>query len=137
MKLNRSSRGYRLVVGFILPPVFGAVIVMAISLVEQLHTRPQQFESINSIVWVLSYFPLMLLGAMIFVGIQSLVYSLVMEFVVRPGVSGRSSFLVAGGFLGFFAALAPANQIAAPETFLPIGIVVGVIVGLIICDKEQ
>ena len=134
MRFNRSSRAYRLVVGFISPPLIGTFLALTIGLAHQLFTAPRDFASIAS---AFLYFPIVLLGAVMFVGIQSLLFSLVMEFVVRSRVPGRRGFLAAAGGLGLLAALVPAVYIDAPELFLPLGVVVGVAVGWLVFDREQ
>ena len=87
MPFNRSSRVYRLLVGFISPPFFGAIVVLAPALLTNLRSEQPLYETL---AWMPVYTLMVFLGAMFFVGIQAFVYSLVMEFLVRPKVSRRT-----------------------------------------------
>ena len=129
MSFNRSSRVYRLLVGFISPPFLGSFLVVVSVQLSELGSEQSLYETLARIpVYTLMVF----IGAMLFVGIQAFVYSLVMEFVVRPKVSRRSPYLVVSGLLGCVSALYPGLVFAALEMFLPTGFVVGAIVGLLI-----
>ena len=133
MSFNRSSRIYRLLVGFISPPFLGSFLVVVSAQLSELGSEQSLYETVARIpVFTLMVF----IAAMIFVGIQAFVYSLVMEFVVRPKVSRRNSFLVVSGLLGCLSALYPGLVFSALGMFLPTGFVVGGIVGLLLYGRQ-
>lgn len=133
MSFNRSSRVYRLLVGFISPPFLGSFLVVVSALLIDSRSEQSIYETLARIpVFTLMVF----IGAIFFVGIQAFVYSLVMEFVVRPKVPRRSLFLVVSGLLGCASALYPGLVFTALPMFLPTGLVVGVIVGLLIYGRQ-
>lgn len=132
MKFIRSSRWYRLVAGFILPPVLGVVpiwLVLVGESVGQLMSGPQQLENLGSILLA---FPFLLMFAIIFVGIQSLIFSLLMEFVIRPRMFSGKRLLMAGACFGFLSALPLSMGWYLGLLFLPIGIAVGAVVSWLI-----
>lgn len=133
MTFNRSSRVYRLLVGFISPPFFGSLLVVVSIQLSATGSEQSLYETLARIPAMML---MVFVGAIFFVGIQAFVYSLLMEFVVRPKMFRRSPFLVVSGLLGCLSALYPGLVLAALGMFLPTGFVVGVIVGLLIYGRQ-
>jgi len=73
--------------------------------------------------------------ALIFVGTQSLVYSFIMEFVVRPKLLGLRDFLMISCILGFFSGLVPGLLVDDLGLFVLAGLLVGIFVGLLVYDR--
>lgn len=129
MKFNRSRRSYRLVAGFFLPPLLGSLLVSLIEIARLLKITPLPYNDIGAIFLAL---PFLFVFALIMVGIQSLVFSLAMEFVIRPCLFRNKIVLAVGGLFGFLSALPLAIGLSVPVLFSAIGIVVGVFVSWLI-----
>ena len=76
-----------------------------------------------------------MLLALLFTGLQSLVFSIVMEFIARPVIHKLGYFVLVSGILGLLSGLIPGALTANLERFLLIGILVGIFVGLLLYDK--
>ena len=85
---------------------------------------------------MLKGFVILLLAASIFIGLQSLVYTIVMEFIVRPKVLLREAYLVASCMMGTVSGLVIDILIDDPPFFSIFGTITGLLTGLILYDKD-
>ncbi len=134
MRFNTSSRFYRLVVGFFSPLIFGSILFSIVIILKKAESGS---IPVDYFIETLSALPKIFVLAMMFVGLQSLTYSIIMEFLVRPRVRKLTYFLLTSCFLGLLSGLIPGILIIALEVFLPIGILAGLFAGLLIYVKEN
>jgi len=129
-KLNRVGR---LLIGLLGPAIIGSFIIVVHVFVS---AGVKEGLSIEMSQNVLKGFVLFLLAAPIFIGLQSLVYTIVMEFIVRPKVRLRYVYLVASCILGTASGLV-IDVIFNDHPFLSIiGTITGLLTGLILYDKD-
>lgn len=139
--LKRDKRVIRLAAGLLLPGFLGALLWIAITSINALIAGDRITDS--------GFFPFLLFMSMMayfFVGIQSLIYSILMEYLINRNVNNNILAVFFSVILGFllgpilFIILAfftsgysiPAGEIGI-VTFLSItGAVVGLIVGIIL-----
>jgi hypothetical protein len=86
---------------------------------------------------VLKGFAVFLLAAPIFIGLQSLVYTIAMEFIVRPKAHLRHVYLVVSCMLGTASRLAIDVTFDDYPFFTIIGSITGLPTGLILYDKNM
>ena len=81
MRSKGKHRAYRLAVGILAPPVIGSVLfTLSIIGIEWNNGR---LDLDGALEWI-STIHVIVAFSLLLVGIQSIVYSVVMEFVVRP-----------------------------------------------------
>jgi len=132
MRSKSMARVYRLLLGFFAPPIFGSIIFLIFAFVTETNTSQLNIERI------FDYFAqihVVIFFALIFVGTQSLVYSFIMEFVVRPKLLGLRDFLMISCILGFFSGLVPGLLVDDLGLFVLAGLLVGIFVGLLVYDR--
>ena len=130
-KLNRNGR---LLVGLLGPAIIGSFIMMVFVFVSAGIKEGPSIEMFQS---VLKGFVVFLVAGSIFIGIQSFVYTIVMEFIVRPRVRLRKAYLVGSCMLGA-ASGTIVDMIFDDFPFLTIiGTITGLLIGLILYDKDM
>ena len=92
MRFNKRRRPYRLVIAFLAPPVLGSFLFIGTVLLLELR---EGIYGLQHVIDSFSYLHLLVLFSLIYIGIQSLAYSLLMEFVIRPGLTDLKMFLLA------------------------------------------
>jgi hypothetical protein len=104
--------------------VFGSIIMTGIVVVSESHGGFDISTLLQSLLGGVFVF---FLFAMIFIGIQSIVYSLLMEFVVNPYIKNRFMAVLASVSLGTLS-----GTVLNIDSFALIGAAVGLIVGIIL-----
>ena len=85
---------------------------------------------------VVKGFVVFLVASSVFVGLQSLVYTIAMEFIVRPKVRLRNAYLAGSCMLGA-ASGAIVDMVLDDLPFLTIlGAITGLLIGLILYDED-
>ena len=126
------GRAYRLLLGILAPPIFGSIMFLVFALVAQAITGQ---INIDRIFEYLAELHVIIFFALVFVGMQSLVFSFIMEFVVRPKFFGLKYFLLISCVLGILSGSIPGVLVDDLDLFLPVGMLVGGLVGLLIYDR--
>lgn len=119
-------RTIRIVVGFITPSLLGALLVINWTYVLG---RAEELSATNIVYDVfISYFTTVAY-AFLLIGIQSLVYACLMEFLVAPTVRKFYLYILVSCLLG---ALTGASVLMFIDSmyFIIIGVLVGLIVGI-------
>ena len=132
MRSDRRFRAFRLLLGLVAPPILGSILFLILALIRDTSAGLLQIDRL------FDYFAqlhVVIFFAFVFVGIQSLAFSLIMEFVVRPGVSGLRYFLLISCLLGLLSGCVPGVLVDDLVSFLPVGALVGIIVGFLIYDR--
>ncbi len=132
MRPENLARTYRLLFGIFAPPIFGAILFLIFAFVTETNTS---LLNIGRILEYLAQLHVVIFFAFVFVGIQSLAFSLIMEFVVRPKSLGLRYFLLISCILGLLAALVPGVLVDDLGLFVSVGFLVGTFVGLLIHDR--
>ena len=130
-KLNRVGR---LLVGLLGPAIVGSFILMVFVFVSAGIKEGPSIEIFQS---VLKGFVIFLVAGSIFIGLQSLVYTIVMEFIVRPKVRLRNAFLVASCMLGAASGSIVGIIFDDLPFLITLGTVTGLLTGLILYDKDM
>ena len=120
-KLSKP-RLIRLLGGILLPPLLGALLIFVPVILFNMIATTSTGKNWQDIV---SGIFIAILFAYIFAGLQSLVASLLMEFVVNPKARRDGLAVSAGGFFGLLSVL----PLASGLVFLPVGLIVGLLVG--------
>ena len=129
-KLNRIGR---LLLGLLGPAVIGSFITMVFVFVSAFIKEGPSIEMFQS---VLKGFVIFLVVGTIFIGLQSLVYTIVMEFIVRPKVRMRNAYLIGSCMLGAASGLI-VDMIFYDFPFLTVlGAITGLLIGLILYDQD-
>ena len=123
------TRATRLLIGIITPPVFGATLLIFTELVFEFDQKQNTIEQIAD---VFRFFPWVVLIGFVAVGIQSLISALLIEFYVLPKKVTRIHFVRTCMLLGSLSGQIPGFFLEMMERLLPIGAVVGVILGLML-----
>ena len=130
-KLNRVGR---LLVGLLGPAIVGSFILMIFVFVSAGIKEGPSIEIFQS---VLKGFIIFLVAGSIFIGIQSLVYTIVMEFIVRPKVRLRKVFLVVSCMLGTASGSIVGIIFDDLSFLMTLGTVTGLLTGVILYDKDM
>jgi hypothetical protein len=134
MRSKGMARTYRLLLGFIAPPIFGSILFLIFAIVPETMTSPINMDRIFEYI---AQFHVVIFFALIFIGAQSFAFSLIMEFIVRPKFLGLRYFLLISCVLGFLSGFIPGVLVDDLGLFLPVGLLVGVFVGLLIYDRSN
>jgi hypothetical protein len=129
----RNSVSSRLVIGLFGPAIFGSLMVVVFIFVP---AGISEGLSIEMIRIALGGFVILLLGASFFIGLQSFLYTIVMEFIIRPRVRRRGAYLLASCMLGAVSGLAIDVIFEDHFYFSIFGLLTGFLTGLILYDKE-
>jgi hypothetical protein len=117
----------RLLIGILLPITIGSIIFAGIAFASELKGNiniPELPLLVTGLfVMGLFIFPF----AMIFVGIQSIVYSLLMEFVINPWIKNNFVAIMVSILLGTLS-----GYVLKEDLLALIGAIVGLIVGVIL-----
>lgn len=81
-------------------------------------------------------FVIFLVAGSFFIGIQSLVYTIVMEFIARPKVRFRYAYLTVSCMLGAASGLVVDVIFDSRPFFVIFGTMVGLLTGSILYDKD-
>ena len=130
-KLNRVGR---LLVGLLGPAIVSSFIIMVFVFVSAGIKEGLSIEIFQSVI---KGFVIFLVAGLIFIGLQSLVYTIVMEFIVRPKVRLRNKFLVASCMLGATSGSIVGVIFDDLPFFITVGTVTGLLTGLILYDKDM
>lgn len=103
--VNKKNRASRLAIGFFLPPLFGGIFVYILIGDPNPETN----------LVILFFF----ISAFILVGLPSLIYSLLMDFVINPRVTSDLRVVLLSALLGTL-------------IFIGLGTAIGLIVGMIL-----
>ena len=133
MRIPKLNRVGRLLIGLLGPAIIGSFMMMVFIFVS---AGIKEGLSIEIFQNVLKGFVILLLAASIFIGLQSLVYTIVMEFIVRPKVLLREAYLVASCMMGAVSGLVIDILIDDPPFFSIFGTITGLLTGLILYEKE-
>ena len=134
MKSRKLNRVGRLLIGLLGPAIVGSFIIMVFVFVSAVIKEGPSIEIFHS---VLKGFVIFLAVGSIFFGLQSLVYTVLMEFVVRPRIRLRTAYLVVSCILGAASGLI-IDTIFDDFPFLTIvGATTGLLMGLIMYDKNM
>lgn len=130
-KLNRVGR---LLVGLLGPAIVSSLIIMVFVFISAGIKEGLSIEIFQS---VLKGFVIFLVAGSIFIGFQSLVYTIVMEFIVRPIFRFRIVFLVVSCMLG--AASGSIVDMIFDDflSFTILGTITGFLTGIILYDKDM
>lgn len=130
-KLNRVGR---LLIGLLGPAIIASFILMLYVFVS---AGIKEGPSLESFYTVVKGFIIFLVAGLFFIGLQSLVYSIVMEFIVRPKVRRRYAFLLTSCFLGAASGSIVSIIFDDLQLFIALGAVTGLLTGLILYDKHM
>ena len=118
-----KSRGTRLIFNFLVPPIFGALIVgVPIAIAES-----GIILSVEGVLDMLGGLAGFIFLALIFMGLQSIIYSLIMEFIILPIATNYFQYVIGSTFLGIIAGLGTFGN----REMATVGGVVGMLAGLI------
>lgn len=131
LKLNRVGR---LLVGLLGPAIVGSFIIMVFVFVSAVIKEGPSIDIFQSVI---KGFVIFLVAGWIFIGLQSLVYTIVMEFIVRPKVRLRNNYLVTSCMLG--AASGSIVGIIFDDLLflITLGTVTGLLTGLVLYEKDM
>ena len=133
MRIPKLNRVGRLLVGLLGPAIVGSFVIMVFVFFP---AAIKEGPSIELFQTVLKGFVIFSVAGLIFVGFQTFVYTIVMEFIVRPKVRLRSAYLVGSCMLGA-ASGSIVDMIFDGLPFLTIvGTITGLLIGLILYDKD-
>jgi hypothetical protein len=131
LKLNRVAR---LLVGLLGPAAISSFIIVAYVFVPG---GIKEGLSIEMFQLMLESFVLFFVAGSFFIGLQSLLYTIVMEFMVRPKVRLRNAYLVVSCMLGAASGLVVDVVFDDPPVFIIFGTVIGLLTGLVLYDKDM
>lgn len=126
VRLSRS-RKRRLLLSTLAPPVLGAELILVLEMLESLLMN-------GTITGFNPGLPLIIaVGSYIFMGVQTLVAALLMEYVVRPHARQKLTIVLAASILGM---LAGASIGALGQLIIPVisGLFTGWLTGLILAS---
>jgi len=133
MQISKLNRVGRLLVGLLGPAIISSFIIMVFVFVS---AGTKEGLSIDTFQIVLKGFVLFLVAGSFFIGIQSLVYTIVMEFIVRPKVRLRNAYLLVSCMLGAASGLVVDVIFDNRPFFIIFGAIIGLLTGLILYDKD-
>ena len=134
MRTPKFNRVGRLLVGLLSPAIVSSFIIMVFVFVSAGIKEGPSIEILHS---VLKGFVIFLVAGSIFIGLQSLVYTIVMEFIVRPNVRLRNQFLIASCMLGAASGSIVGIIFDDFPFLIALGTVTGLLTGLILYDKDM
>jgi hypothetical protein len=114
---------FRFILGVFLPMILGTAVFLIIGTITSSKESVGFSEILSIILMSLILFPF----AMIFVGVQSLIYSFLMEFAVNPFVKSDLIAVLISLLLGVLSGFV----LSDPEMMM-IGAIVGLVVGIIL-----
>lgn len=126
------ARAFRLLLGFLAPPVFGSILFLIFAIVSERNASPVTMDRVFD---YFAQFHVIIFFALILVGAQSLAFSLIMEFIVRPNFPGLRYFLLISCVLGLLSGLIPGILVDELGLFSLVGFLVGMFAGLLIYDR--
>ena len=129
-KLNRIGR---LLVGLLGPAIASSFIIIVYVFVSAAIKEGPSIEMFQS---VLKGFVVFLVAGAFFIGLQSLVYTIVMEFIVRPKVRLRNAYLIGSCMLGAASGSIVDMIFDGFPFFTILGTITGLLIGLLLYDKD-
>ena len=133
MRMPKFNRVGRLFIGLFGPGIVASFLIVAFIIVP---AAIDERLSIEIFLKAPKDFVILFLTGSFFIGLQSLVYTIVMEFVIRPRVLLRATYLVASCIMGAASGLIIDALIDSHPFFSFCGTVTGLLTGLILYDKE-
>ena len=124
---TEEGRAKRVALGIFLPPMIAATIFTFSLAVIEIVAGRAGFLGFSSLLVMYLFF---VTGAYILSGVQAIVASVVLEYLVRPRVTTRLQYLFAAGVLGTLSGLiiSPMNY----PIMLIVGAVAGVLTGIVL-----
>jgi hypothetical protein len=133
MRIPKLNHVGRLLVGLLGPAIISSFTIVVYVFVS---AGIKEGLSIEMFQIVLKGFVLFWVVGSLFIGIQSLAYTIVMEFIVRPKVRPRNAYLVVSCILGAVSGLLVDVIFDNRPFFIIFGMIVGLLTGLILYDKD-
>lgn len=123
-----KSRSLKLLIAFITPPILGSFILVSYDVL--LRISEGRFDN-DELLSQLVTMPIAIALAFLLVGFQSVIYAIVMEFLITPYVTKTFWFMISSCLLGAFFGLTLLFifPIEATPQLLFTGAVVGFIAG--------
>ena len=134
MRIPKLNLAGRLLVGLLGPAIVSSFIIMVYVFVSE---GIKEGPSIELLQTVLKGFVLFFVAGSIFIGFQSLVYTIVMEFIVRPKVRLRIGYLVVSCMLGAASGSIVDKIFDDFPLLTTLGAITGLLTGLILYDKDM
>ena len=134
MRVPKLNRVGRLFVGLLGPAIVSSFIIVVYVFVSD---GIKNGLSIEPVPVLFEGFVLFLVAGFFFIGLQSLVYTTVMEFIVRPRVRPRNAYLLVSCLLGAASGLVVDVIFDDPPFFVIFGTIVGLLTGLILYGKDM
>lgn len=88
-----QGRYRRLIIGFLFPPILGALLLSL------------SFLILGKVEFAFGLLIITIPIAIVFTGLQSLIYSVLMEFYILPRINTKSSVIIIASVLGIFSGL--------------------------------
>ena len=114
-----KGRKARIVLGILLPPLFGVIVFLVPTTVDCV-TQDQ-----NELACGMPRF--LVISAYLLMGLPSIIYSLVMEFVVNSKISSYKICILVSSFLGV-----AAGMVTGKLFLVVVGAIVGLLTGMIL-----
>jgi len=133
MRISKLNRVGRLLVGLLGPAIVSSFIIVVFIFVKEGIKEGLSIELFQSLP---KGFVIFLVAGSFFIGIQSLAYTIVMEFIVRPKVRLRYPYLTVSCMLGAASGLVVDVIFDNRPFFVIFGTMVGLLTGLILYDKD-
>ena len=119
-----DKRGVRLLAGVLVPAAVGACILFMLSYIDD---RPDGIELHVDSFWLkeLMKFLIYLLLGYIFVGIQSIIYSILMEYYINPKINNDAVVICISSTLGCIS-----GAVILIPALAAVGLVTGFVTGI-------
>ena len=124
---NIDSRPWR-TLGFVLPSIVASLFLYVPLVVPDVGRDDADFEKLSSLLGAL------LMYSFVLVGLQSLIFTLTMEFVIRPRRFKLAAYLAISCGLGLISGAGVLLVHPPAIGVVPLGGLVGVLVSLVVCD---
>lgn len=129
MRISKLNRVGRLLVGLLGPAVVSSFIIVVFIFVKE-GLSIELFQSLPK------GFVIFLVAGSFFIGIQSIAYTIVMEYIARPKVRLRYAYLAVSCMLGAISGLVVDVIFDSRSFFVIFSTMVGLLTGLILYDKD-
>ena len=133
---SASQPGYleRLCVGTLAPAPLGALVLAFLNAIDEFGRH--RFD-IQAVLGMLLFWIAISAYAYLFAGVQSVLYAVLMEYVINPRFRSDAAAIVSSAFLGALAAAAmtlfsPQWKIGSVGAMIVLGVIVGATVGYIL-----
>ncbi len=133
MRISKLNRVGRLLVGLLGPAIISSFVIVVYIFVKEGVKEGLSTDLFHSLP---KGFIVFLVAGSFFIGFQSLVYTIVMEFIIRPKVRLRYAYLTVSCMLGAASGLVVDVVFDGRPIFVIFGMMVGLLTGLILYDKD-